>query len=72
MDPDLKQQPKLQDLEFGKYCFETLPKAGGSTSHKRTGEEGMDIYQIQITYNNDKNLGFLVELPLEDAKFVSL
>ena len=22
MDPDLKQQPKLQDHEFGKYCFE--------------------------------------------------
>ena len=29
MDPDLKQQPKLQDHEFGKYCFETLPKVRG-------------------------------------------
>ena len=25
-DPDLQQQPELEGHEFGKYCFETLPK----------------------------------------------
>ena len=29
IDPDLKQQPELKDHEFGKYCFETLPRARG-------------------------------------------
>ena len=28
-DPDLKQQPELEGHEFGKYCFEALPKARG-------------------------------------------
>ena len=28
-DPDLQQQPKLEGHEFGKYCFETLPKVRG-------------------------------------------
>ena len=36
-DPDLKQQPELEDHEFGKYCFETLPKARGSVHHKKSG-----------------------------------
>ena len=72
MDPDLKQQPKLQDHEFGKYCFETLPKARGSTSHQRIGGEGIDMCEIQITYDNEENSKFLVELPLDDIKFVSL
>ena len=31
VDPDLGQKPKLQDHEFGKYCFETFPKMRGST-----------------------------------------
>ena len=26
-NPDLKQQPELEGHEFGKYCFEGLPKA---------------------------------------------
>ena len=29
IDPDLKQQPKLKDYEFGKYYFETLLRQGG-------------------------------------------
>ena len=41
-DPDLKQQPELEGHEFGKYCFETLPKVRGSASHKKVGGyEGM-------------------------------
>ena len=72
MDPDLKQQPELQDHEFRKYCFETLPKARGHTSHQKIGGEGMDVCEIQITYDNDENSEFSVELPLDDSKFVSL
>ena len=36
-DPDLKQQLELEGHEFGKYCFETLPKARGSVSHEKVG-----------------------------------
>ena len=32
----------------------------------------MEICEIQITYDNDKNSEVLVEFPLEDTKFVSL
>ena len=71
MDPDLKQQPKLQDHEFRKYCFETLPKVREYTSHQQIGDEGVDVCEIQITYDNDENSEYLVELPLEDSKFVS-
>ena len=48
MDPDLKQQPKLQDHKFRKYCFETLPKVRGYTFHQKIGGEGMDICEILI------------------------
>ena len=72
MDPDVEQQPELKDHEFGKYCFETLPKARGSTHHQVIGGEEFNMCEIQITYNNAKNLEFLVELPLDDEKFVSL
>ena len=72
MDPELKQQPKLQDRGFGKYCFETLPNVRGSTSHQRIGGEGIDMCEIQITCDNEDNSKFLIELPLKDTKFVSL
>ena len=72
MDHDLKQQPELQDHEFGKYCFETLPEARGYRSHQKIGGEGMDMCEIQCTHDNDENSEFVVELPLEDSKFVSL
>ena len=71
MAPYLKQQPKLQDHEFGKYCFETLPKVKGLSSHQRI--DGKDyVCEIQITYNNDKNSECSLELPLDNGKFVSL
>ena len=47
MDPDLKQQTKLQDHKFGKYYFETLPKARGSTSHQGIGGEGIDMCEYK-------------------------
>ena len=72
IDPDLKQQPKLKDHEFGKYCIETLPKARGYTHHHKIRGEDYDMCKIQITYANDVNSEFFIELPLDDEKFVSL
>ena len=71
-NPDLQQQPELEGHEFDKYCFETLPKVRGSTSHIKVGGDVADVCEIQITYNNPKNLELSVELPLEDDKFTSL
>ena len=72
IDPYLVQQPELQDHDFGKYCFETLPKVRGSTSHQKIAGEGFDVCEIQITYDNDENSEFSVKLPMDDGKFVSL
>ena len=71
-DPDLQQQPELEGHEFGKYCFETLPKVRGSVNHVQLGGDEAKVCKIQITYNNPKNSELLVELPLEDDKFASL
>ena len=71
-DPDLQQQPELEGHEFGKYCFETLPKVRGSISKLKIGGETAEVCEIQITYDNPKNLEFSVELPLEDNAFASL
>ena len=71
-DPDLKQQPELEGHEFGKYCFEALPKARGSISHTKVSSDTANICEIQIMYDNPKNLEILVELPLDDEKFASL
>ena len=71
-DPDLKQQPDLEDNKFGKYCFETLPKVRGSVHHKKLGGEAFNVCEIQITYDNPETSELSVKLPLEDEKFVSL
>ena len=71
-DPDLKQQPELEVHEFGKYCFEALPKVKGLVSHEKVGGNEAEVCEIQITYNNPKNSELSVELPLEDDKFASL
>ena len=72
MDPNLEHQPELKDHEFRKYCFEILPEARGYTHHQVIGSEDFDMCEIQITYNNAKNLEFSIELPLDDEKFISL
>ena len=72
IDPDLKQQPELEGHEFGKYCFQTLPKVRGSVCHEKVGGSEARVCEIQITYDNPKNLESSVELPLEDDKFISL
>ena len=71
-DPDLQQQPELEGHEFGKYCFETHPKARGSTNHVKIGGDVAKVCEIQITYDNPENLELSVELPLDDEKFTSL
>ena len=71
-DHDLKQQLKLEGHEFGKYCFETLPKVRGSVCHKKVGDSEAKVCEIQITYDNPKISELWVELPLEDDKFISL
>ena len=71
-DPDLEQQPELEGHEFGKYCFETLPKVRGSAHHERISGDKFDMCEIQITYDNPENSELSVKLPLEDEKFISL
>ena len=71
-DPELQQQPELEGHEFGKYCFETLPKARGSTNQVKIGGDTAEVCEIQITYDNPENSELSVELPLEDDKFASL
>ena len=71
-DPDLQQQPELECHEFGKYCFETLPKARESASHIKVGGDGPQVCEIQITHDSPKNSELSVELLLEDDKFAYL
>ena len=71
-DPDLKQQPELEGHEFDKYCFKALLKVRGSISHTKIGGDTAEVCEIQITYDNPKNLELLVGLPLDDEKFACL
>ena len=71
-DPDLKEQPELEGHKFGKYCFKALPEVRELVSHAKIGSNAAEVYEIQITYDNPKNLELSVELPLEDDKFASL
>ena len=61
IDPDVELQPELKDYEFGHYAFETLPKAKGKVVHKViTSSGGVDICEVNITYNNSKNSPYSV------------
>ena len=71
-NPDLQQSPELEGHEFGKYCFEIIPKVRGSTSEVKISGDMAEVCEIQITYDNPENLEFSVQLPLEDDKFASL
>ena len=51
-DPILKQQRELEGHEFGKYCFEALPKVRGSISHAKISGDTANVCEIQITYDN--------------------
>ena len=73
IDPDIVLEPELKDYEFGSYFFETLPKARrSSVAEKLASVDGVDVCEISITYDNDKNLPNSVEMPLSDKKFSQL
>ena len=73
IDPDVELQPELKDYEFGHYTFETLPKAKGTAVHEViTSLGGVDICEINITYNNSENSPYSVKLPLSNEKFSCL
>ena len=67
IDPDVEQEPELKDYEFGCYAFETLPKANSTPVGKTlTSVDGVDICEINISYDNAENAQFSVKLPLSD------
>ena len=73
IDPDVELQPELKDYEFGHYAFETLPKAKGKAVHEViTSSGGVNICEVNITYNNSENSPYSVKLPLSNEKFSCL
>ena len=73
IDPDVVLEPELKDYKFGCYTFGTLPKAKSkSVGEKLALVDGVDICEINITYDNFKNLEFSVKLPLSNGQFTSL
>ena len=54
IDPDLMLEPELKDYEFGRYAFETLPKAK-SVGEKLASVDGVDVCGINIMYDNSEN-----------------
>ena len=60
IDPDVVLEPELKDYEFGCYTFETLPKAKSkSVGEKLALVDGVNICEINITYENHENSEFL-------------
>ena len=73
IDPDVELQPELKDYEFGCYAFETLPEAKGKMVHEIiTSVEGVDVCEINITYDNSENSPYSVKLPSSNEKFSCL
>ena len=73
IDPDVELQPELKDYEFGHYAFEMLPKAKGKAVHEViTSLGGVNICEINITYDNSENSPYSVKLPLSNKKFSGL
>ena len=73
IDPDVMLKPELRDYEFGHYAFETLPKAKSTSVGKKLAlVDGVDICEINITYNNLENSEFSVKLPLSNEEFSCL
>ena len=73
IDPDVVLEPQLRDYEFGCYGFETLPKAKStSVGEKLASVDGVDVCEINITYDTSENAEFSVKLPLSNDKFACL
>ena len=70
IDPDVQLQPELKDYEFGCYAFETLPKARSKAVHEIFMlVDGVEVCEINLTYNNSENSPYLVKLPLSNEQF---
>ena len=73
INPDVELQPELKDYEFGHYAFETLPKARSKMVHEiLTSSDGINVCEINITYDNLENSPNSVKLPLSNEKFSCL
>ena len=73
IDPDVELQPELKDYKFGHYAFETLPKARSKMVHEvLTSVDGINVCEINITYDNSENSPYSVKLPLSSEKFSCL
>ena len=73
IDPDIMLEPELQDYEFGCYCFETLPKDKSTAVEEKLAlVDGVDLCEINISYDNMGNSQFSVKLPLSNTKFSCL
>ena len=73
IDPDVVQEPELKDYEFGCYSFEALSKAKGTVvGETLTSVDGVEICEINISYDNAENSQFSVKLPLSDTQFSCL
>ena len=69
INPDVELQPELKDYKFGHYTFETLPKARSKMVHEvLTSLNGVDVCEINITYDNSENSPYSVKLPLSNKK----
>ena len=73
IDSDVIQEPELKDYEFGHYAFETLPKAKStSVGEILASVDGVDICEINISYDNAENSQFSIKLLLSDRQFSCL
>ena len=73
IDPDVVQVPELKDYEFGHNVFETLPKAKGTPMGETLASViGVNICEINISYDKAENSQFSVKLLLSDTQFSCL
>ena len=73
IDPDVELQPELKDYKFVHYAFETLPKVRSKMVHEViTSLDGVNVCEINITYNISENSPYSVKLPLSNEKFSCL
>ena len=73
IDPEVELQPELKDYEFGCYAFETLPKVRSKMVHESlTSLDGIDVCEINTTYDNSENSPYSVKLPLSNKQFSCL
>ena len=60
--PNVEQELELKDYEFGCYAFKTHPKAKGTPVGETLAlADGVDICEINISYDNAENSQFSVK-----------